>query len=63
MAGTDAKSILEKARLMLARNTKWDNPFGDGKAGFKIVEILRRQREELENRWPGDSRASFASTQ
>ncbi|MGQ9744215.1 MAG: non-hydrolyzing UDP-N-acetylglucosamine 2-epimerase [Candidatus Bathycorpusculaceae bacterium] len=43
IAGTEPKSILEKARLMLERDRCWENPFGDGRAACRIVEILRRK--------------------
>jgi len=41
LAGTDPHEILEKARVMLQKRTKWENPFGDGRAGQRIIEILR----------------------
>ena len=40
LAGTKAENILEKTKEMLNRGNNWKNPFGDGKAGEKIVEIL-----------------------
>lgn len=40
LAGTSPKSILEKAGVMLERPKNWANPFGDGRAGERIVEIL-----------------------
>ena len=51
LAGTKAEKILECVKIMLQtfkksliKNTSlnWENPFGDGKAGEKIVNILRR---------------------
>jgi len=42
LAGTDPQVILEKADLMLRKERTWDNPFGDGEAGKKIVEITGR---------------------
>jgi len=42
IAGTEPKEILNKAKLMLDRKRRWDNPFGDGKAAVKIVDVLRR---------------------
>jgi UDP-N-acetylglucosamine 2-epimerase len=41
----------EKAELMLGRNINWINPFGDGKAGMKIVQILRNELNELGEDW------------
>jgi len=40
LAGASADKILECAQLMLGRQNRWANPFGDGKAGKRIVEIL-----------------------
>ncbi|MEA1894559.1 MAG: UDP-N-acetylglucosamine 2-epimerase (non-hydrolyzing) [Euryarchaeota archaeon] len=41
LAGADYKKILDSVRTMLTRTRDWDNPFGDGRAGARIVEILR----------------------
>jgi UDP-N-acetylglucosamine 2-epimerase (non-hydrolysing) len=41
LAGTNAESILGKTKGMLNRNNNWNNPFGDGKAGERIVGIVR----------------------
>jgi UDP-N-acetylglucosamine 2-epimerase (non-hydrolysing) len=40
LTGTDGKKILESTKIMFAKNNDWENPFGDGKAGKRIVEIL-----------------------
>ncbi len=40
LAGASPDNILECARIMLGRDKNWRNPFGDGKAGKRIVEIL-----------------------
>ena len=40
LAGTDSKKILESTKIMFAKNNDWENPFGDGNAGKRIVEIL-----------------------
>jgi UDP-N-acetylglucosamine 2-epimerase (non-hydrolysing) len=40
LAGTNAESILSKTKEMINRENSWENPFGDGKAGRRIVEIL-----------------------
>ena len=42
LAGTDLKGILECVKMMANGETGWKNPFGDGNAGTKIVEELRR---------------------
>lgn len=43
LAGTEPEKILEGAKIMLTRKNNWKNPFGDGKAGERIVEIIQRQ--------------------
>jgi len=40
LAGTEPGEIKEKVGLMLSRGNSWENPFGDGKAGEKIVRVL-----------------------
>jgi UDP-N-acetylglucosamine 2-epimerase (non-hydrolysing) len=40
IAGTEPKQILEKTKTMLYAKRKWENPFGDGTAAKKIVDIL-----------------------
>jgi len=40
LAGVSADKILKHTRLMLAKENNWENPFGDGKAGGRIVDIL-----------------------
>jgi len=40
LAGTEPHVILEKTELMLKSACDWPNPFGDGKAGSRIVRIL-----------------------
>ena len=41
LAGTSAESVIEHARLMLNRDTCWSNPFGDGTAAEKILNVIR----------------------
>jgi UDP-N-acetylglucosamine 2-epimerase (non-hydrolysing) len=43
LAGTDPHEIVKKAGLMLNRGCNWNNPFGNGEAGAKIVKILREK--------------------
>jgi UDP-N-acetylglucosamine 2-epimerase (non-hydrolysing) len=43
LAGTDPKEILRKTELMLNRKNRWQNPFGDGEAGKKIVQTLKKE--------------------
>jgi UDP-N-acetylglucosamine 2-epimerase (non-hydrolysing) len=42
VAGTDTSRILECVRLMVHRDNGWTNPFGDGRAGLRIVDWLDR---------------------
>jgi len=39
LAGTRPDKIVECTRLMLNRKNDWQNPFGDGKVGERIVDI------------------------
>lgn len=45
LAGADPKRILAGARQMLAGRIRWSNPFGDGRAGERIVRQLREHHE------------------
>ncbi len=40
LAGADPEKILEGARVMMDRKRDWENPFGDGRAGARIVGII-----------------------
>ena len=40
LAGADPDRIVACARDMAARPRVWDNPFGDGRAGERIVDLL-----------------------
>jgi len=40
LVGTKPERILGGAKLMLGKKDKWIDPFGDGKAGKRIVKIL-----------------------
>ena len=42
IAGTTSSGILRSVEKMYNNKKRWDNPFGDGKAGIKIMEILKR---------------------
>jgi UDP-N-acetylglucosamine 2-epimerase (non-hydrolysing) len=41
LAGADPDRIVESARAMRARPRDWPNPYGDGRSGLRIVDILR----------------------
>jgi UDP-N-acetylglucosamine 2-epimerase (non-hydrolysing) len=40
LAGTDSNRILKAAKLISYQNKQWINPFGDGTASKKIIQIL-----------------------
>nr|MDO8100886.1 UDP-N-acetylglucosamine 2-epimerase (non-hydrolyzing) [Candidatus Njordarchaeota archaeon] len=40
LAGTEPEQILEKTKIMLNVERNWENPFGDGTAGSKIINTL-----------------------
>ncbi len=40
LAGTKPEEILNSVREMLEVTNNWENPFGDGRAGARIVEIV-----------------------
>ncbi|WP_292365405.1 MULTISPECIES: non-hydrolyzing UDP-N-acetylglucosamine 2-epimerase [unclassified Methanoculleus] len=40
LVGTDPEAIVEGVRVMMARERAWQNPYGDGTTGRKIVEIV-----------------------
>jgi UDP-N-acetylglucosamine 2-epimerase (non-hydrolysing) len=40
LAGSSPEKILDCAKLMITRANNWRNPFGDGKAGERIVKII-----------------------
>jgi UDP-N-acetylglucosamine 2-epimerase (non-hydrolysing) len=42
LAGTDVKRIAAAAEKMMNASRAWENPYGDGKAGERIVEICKK---------------------
>ena len=40
LAGTNPCEIVDKVKLMLDHRDSWENPFGDGDAGGRIVRLL-----------------------
>ncbi|MFC2073167.1 non-hydrolyzing UDP-N-acetylglucosamine 2-epimerase [Chloroflexota bacterium] len=40
LAGAIAEKILECSKFMLGKENNWSNPFGDGKAGERILNII-----------------------
>lgn len=47
LAGTNSNKILKKSKEMINKEHKWENPFGDGTAGKKIVDIILNKNESL----------------
>ena len=43
LAGTDARTILEKSRTVLDKKPGCKNPYGDGLAGRRMVDILMKK--------------------
>lgn len=39
VAGTDEDVIVAKARMMLGKKGEWENPYGDGTSGKRILDI------------------------
>jgi len=40
LGGTSPQTMLRSVHEMLAKDRNWENPFGDGTAGVRIVEVL-----------------------
>ena len=40
LVGVNQKKILEGVKIMLSKERDWRNPFGDGKAGERIIKIV-----------------------
>ena len=40
LAGVASANIVRSAEVMLGRDTGWENPFGDGQAGRRIIDIV-----------------------
>ena len=40
LTGYDPKKILDCIELMMSKERNWENPFGDGKAASKIIDII-----------------------
>lgn len=41
IAGTSSDRIIECTHVMLSKNNSWINPYGDGKTGERIINILK----------------------
>ena len=43
LAGTKPDKIVDCVKLVLGKKNDWENPFGDGESGKRIIEILRHE--------------------
>ena len=43
LVGTHPNDIVKGVKLMLEKERNWRDPFGDGNAGMKVVEILKKE--------------------
>jgi UDP-N-acetylglucosamine 2-epimerase len=43
LAGTDPDKILEATKYLISANKSWENPFGDGYSGMRIIELLKQE--------------------
>jgi UDP-N-acetylglucosamine 2-epimerase (non-hydrolysing) len=43
LAGVNPDKIVESSSKMLGNIKNWENPFGNGKAGYKIIRILEER--------------------
>ena len=43
LVGTHPNNIVKGVKLMLEKERNWRDPFGDGNAGMKVVEILKKE--------------------
>jgi len=46
LAGTQPRAILAAAKRMAGKENNWHQPFGDGQAGRRIIEVLKRYVSE-----------------
>ncbi|MEO2117863.1 MAG: UDP-N-acetylglucosamine 2-epimerase, partial [Methanocaldococcus sp.] len=40
LVGDNKEKLIKAVKIMLKKNKNWKNPFGDGKSGERIVNIL-----------------------
>ena len=46
LAGTDPQRIVSAAESMLSSSRQWQNPYGDGTAGERIVRICEEAKQD-----------------
>jgi UDP-N-acetylglucosamine 2-epimerase (non-hydrolysing) len=44
LAGASPEKILERAKEMMSKDRNWENPFGDGTAGKRIIDVLEAKK-------------------
>jgi UDP-N-acetylglucosamine 2-epimerase (non-hydrolysing) len=47
LAGTDPERIFDCCRSILKKKKKWSNPYGDGRAGKRIIDIFISRHEKI----------------
>jgi UDP-N-acetylglucosamine 2-epimerase (non-hydrolysing) len=60
VTGVEPEAIIEGAARMIGRKGGWSNPFGDGRAGERIVEFVLERENSRPGR--GESRPAAART-
>jgi len=48
LAGTNPQKMVECVKIMLKKDNNWENPFGDGEAGKKTIDILMNRVQKNE---------------
>jgi len=43
IVGSDAERIIKGARTMLANDKRWNHPFGDGQAAYRIAKFIKER--------------------
>jgi UDP-N-acetylglucosamine 2-epimerase (non-hydrolysing) len=50
VAGVERETVIAAGKIMMERKNDWTNPFGDGRAGERIVEIIADSKARRCNR-------------
>ena len=45
LVGANPEKILDGTQIMLKKERNWHNPFGDGNAGKKIIELIKGDKK------------------
>ena len=43
LAGMEKENIVKSAKTMMNKKIRWRNPFGDGKSGRKVINIIQKE--------------------